>query len=208
MGVAGVILAAGYSSRAESFKMELEINRKAILQRCIESLYDECNEIIVVSGYKNEKINKLVEGYSKVRVVYNEEFHKGMFSSVKRGIQEVTMERFLLTPGDYPLINKEVVKKLLEQKDTVVIPSFNGKGGHPILLSSKLINEILDEPEDSNLKIFLSKKKCTYLNVSDKGILLDVDTLEDYDYVKKILEKNKNQKLFSNIIDFIDEKDI
>lgn len=167
--------------------MELEINNKSILQRCIESIYEECDNIIVVSGYKNEKINKLTQNYAKVKVVYNKEFHKGMFSSVKIGIQEVTGDRFLLTPGDYPLISKEVVYNLLKEKEDIVIPSFNKKGGHPILLSSKLIKEILEEPKESNLKIYLSKKKCSYLNIKDYGILLDVDTMEDYNHVKKII---------------------
>ncbi|MCE5219884.1 MAG: nucleotidyltransferase family protein [Clostridium sp.] len=187
MNVDGVILAAGYSSRANTFKMELEIDKKAIIQRCIESLYDECNKIIVVSGYKHEKIEKLVQSYSKVQIIYNEEFHKGMFSSIKKGIQNVTAGRFLLTPGDYPLISKVVVKKILKEENEIVIPSFNKKGGHPILLSSNFINEILREPEDSNLKIYLSKKQCSYLNINDEGILLDVDTIKDYNYIKSMI---------------------
>jgi len=187
MSVDGVILAAGYSSRANAFKMELKIDEKAILLRCIESLYDECNKIIVVSGYKHEKIEKLVQNYSKVKVVYNEDFHKGMFSSVKKGIQNVTAERFLLTPGDYPLISKYIVKKLLKEENEIVIPSFNKKGGHPILLKSNLIKEILIEPEDSNLKIYLNKKQRSYLDIDDEGILLDVDTMEDYNFVKSMI---------------------
>lgn len=198
MSVDGVILAAGYSSRANAFKMELKIDEKAILQRCIESLYDECNKIIVVSGYKHEKIKKLVKNYFNVEVVYNEDFHKGMFSSVKKGIKNVTAERFLITPGDYPLISKEVVKKILKEKNEIVIPSFNKKGGHPLLLKSNLIREILIEPEDSNLKIYLSKKQCSYLNIDDEGIVLDVDTMEDYNYVKNHCRN----------IDFYNEKDI
>lgn len=189
MDVDGVILAAGYSSRANAFKMELEIDKKPILQRCIEALYDDCNNIIVVSGYKHEKINELTKNYSKVRVIYNEEFDKGMFNSVKKGIQIVTGERFLLTPGDYPLINKDIIQKLLKEDDEIIIPSFNKKGGHPILINTYLIKEILAEPDDSNLKIYLNKKQCSHLNVDDEGILLDVDTIEDYHYVKNIINK-------------------
>lgn len=187
MSVDGVILAAGYSSRANAFKMELEINKKSILQRCIEALYDDCSNIIVVSGYKHEKINELTKNYSRLRVIYNEEFNKGMFSSVKKGIQNVTASRFLLTPGDYPLISKDIIKKIIKQENEIVIPSFNKKGGHPILLSSHLIKEILNEPDDSNLKRYLNRKKCSYLDIEDEGILLDVDTMEDYHNVKKII---------------------
>lgn len=189
MDVEGVILAAGYSSRANTFKMELKINKKSILQRCIEALYEDCDNIIVVSGYKHEKISELTKKYSKVRVIYNEEFDKGMFSSVKKGIQNITSSRFLLTPGDYPLISKDIIKKLLKQKNEIVIPSFNRKGGHPILLSGDLIKEILNEPDDSNLKVYLSRKQCSYINIDDEGILLDVDTIEDYHYVKNIINK-------------------
>jgi molybdenum cofactor cytidylyltransferase len=189
MKIDGVILAAGYSSRANAFKMELEINKKPILQRCIEALYEDCSNIIVVSGYKNEKINRLVGNYEKVKVVYNEEFDKGMFSSVKKGIQNVIGERFLLTPGDYPLISKDMIQKLLKEKNEIVIPSFNKKGGHPILINAYLIKEILAEPDDSNLKIYLNKKQCSYLDVGNEEILLDVDTMDDYEYIKNIINK-------------------
>ncbi|MDS0524615.1 nucleotidyltransferase family protein [Clostridium sp. SHJSY1] len=190
MNVDGVILAAGYSSRANAFKMELKINNKPILKRCIESLYDECNKIIVVSGYQQEKIHKLVEGYSKVKVVFNEDFHKGMFSSVKKGIQYVEEKRFLITPGDYPLIKKDVVKRIVVEDGEVIIPSFNNRGGHPILIKSKFIDEILKENDDSNLKKYLSTKKCKYLNIKDKWILMDVDTQEDYIAIRKEAKKS------------------
>lgn len=180
MEIDGVILAAGYSSRANGFKMEFEIEGKAMLKRCIESLYDSCTRIIVVSGYKHEKIEELVKEYSKVEVVYNEDFPKGMFSSVKKGISSVKAERFFLSPGDYPFINKEVCTKLIGCTEEIVIPSFSKKGGHPILLRSSLIEEILLEDEDSNLKVFLNKKHRTYVDVEDKGILIDVDTEEEY----------------------------
>lgn len=180
MSIEGVILAAGYSSRANGFKMEFEIDGKAMLKRCIESLYDVCTRIIVVSGYKHKKIEALVKGYSKVEVVYNENFNKGMFSSVKKGISNVKSERFFLTPGDYPFINKEVCTKLIECNGEIVIPSFNKRGGHPILLDSSLIKEILIEDDESNLKRFLSNKHRTYVDVEDKGILIDVDTEEEY----------------------------
>lgn len=190
MEIDGVILAAGYSSRANGFKMEFEIEGKAMLKRCIESLYDACVRIIVVSGYKHEKIEELVSEYSKVDVVYNENFHKGMFSSVKKGISNVKSERFFLTPGDYPFINKEVCNKLIECQEEIVIPSFNKKGGHPILLSSSLIKEILLEDDESNLKAFLNKKHRAYVDIEDEGILIDVDMEEDYKKLLVLHRKN------------------
>ena len=59
MSVDAVILAGGYSTRAHGFKMEFDIEGKTILQRCIEGFYDSCRKIIVVTGFKYEKIEKL-----------------------------------------------------------------------------------------------------------------------------------------------------
>lgn len=183
MNVDAFILAAGYSSRANGFKMEFLVQGKPILQRCIESFYDNCNRIIVVSGFRHEKVKSLTSNYSKVNVIYNEDFDKGMFTSVKKGIKNVYGERFFLTPGDYPFISKEIVQKLLNENNEVIVPSYKGKGGHPILLKNSLIEEILNEPQDSNLKIYLGKKECLFLDVDDENILLDVDTIEDYNNI-------------------------
>lgn len=187
MSVDAVILAAGYSSRADGFKMEFDIDGKSILQRCIEGFYDSCRKIIVVTGFKHEKIDMLVEGYDKVTTIYNEDYPKGMFTSIKRGISCVESERFFLTPGDYPFINKDIVNRILtcsRKEDSitneVIIPSFCNKGGHPILLKSSLIQEILNEKDEYNLRDFLKKKDKEYIIIENQGILFDVDTQDDY----------------------------
>lgn len=90
---------------------------------------------------------------------------------------------FFLTPGDYPFISKEIVQRLLNENNEVIVPSYKGKAGHPILLKNSLIEEILNEPQDSNLKIYLGKKECLFLDVDDENILLDVDTIDDYNNI-------------------------
>ena len=150
MSVDAVILAGGYSTRADGFKMEFDIEGKTILQRCIEGFYDSCRKIIVVTGFKYEKIEKLVKDYEKVVTVYNDNYPKGMFTSIKKGISQVESEKFFLTPGDYPLINKKVIEEILtksikvkNKNKEVIIPSFYGKGGHPILADSSIVQDIL-----------------------------------------------------------------
>ena len=180
MDIEAVILAAGFSSRAGVFKMALDFNGKTMLQRNIESMYKFCNRMIVVGGYQVEKIQALTTAYEKVKVVYNESFQEGMFSSARKGMGFVKAERFFFTPGDYPLLTEEVCKALLEAEGEVIVPSFKGRKGHPILLGNSCIQEIMEEPKDSNLKLYLHKKQCTIIEVDNEGILLDVDTIEDY----------------------------
>ena len=113
-------------------------------------------------------------------MVFNKEFEKGMFSSVKTGISKIKTKNFFLLPGDIPFVKEEVFRELLSQKGDIIIPVFKGRKGHPVLINSSLIIEILAEPEDSNLKLFIDKKGFTTVAVLDESILFDIDTEEDY----------------------------
>lgn len=180
MDIEGIVLAAGFSSRMGKFKMEMLLEGKTLIERSVESLDKVCSKIIVVAGYKSERIKEILKSYEKVEVVFNKEFEKGMFSSVKIGISQIKTERFFLLPGDIPFVKKDVFIKLFSKKGDVIIPIFQGRKGHPVLINSSLINEILDEPEDSNLKLFINKKGFTTAEVQDESILIDIDTEEDY----------------------------
>lgn len=180
MEVEAVILAGGYSSRAGAFKMELKLEGKAILKHVIEVFLPVCSRIIVVCGYQQERVEALTKEYGgKVELVYNKDYDKGMFSSVKAGIRQVRSARFFLTPGDYPLITSHICQRLLEQGEDFVKPSYRKKGGHPILLPFSCIDEILREDDASNLKNYLQQKRMHYIEVEEEGILMDVDTRED-----------------------------
>lgn len=189
MSLDAVILAAGYSSRAEGFKMEFQLEKKAVLQHVIESFYPICDQIIVVGGYQHEKLEPLIQPYKeKVKLVINKDFAQGMFSSVQTGVKEVSAERFFLTPGDYPLINTRLCQLLAETNADVIIPSFHMKGGHPVLLSNNCIKELLAENKTGNLKEFLKRFPISYVTVEEEGILMDIDTKADY---HKIQQKMK-----------------
>ena len=180
MDIEGIVLAAGFSSRMKKFKMEMLLDGKTLIERSVESLDKVCSRIIVVAGYKIERIREILKDYENVEVVFNKEFEKGMFSSVKTGIARIKTEKFFLLPGDIPFVGQDVFKKLLSQKGDIIIPVFKGRKGHPVLINSSLIDEILEEPEDSNLKLFINKKGLTTVAVQDKAILFDIDTEEDY----------------------------
>ena len=180
MNIEGIVLAAGFSSRMGKFKMEMLLDGKTLIERSVESLDKVCSRIIVVAGYKSERIEEILKSYENVEVVLNKEFEKGMFSSVKIGISQIKTEKFFLLPGDIPFVKEEIFRKLLSPKDDIIIPVFQGRKGHPVLIDSSLINEILDEPEDSNLKLFIDKKGFTSVEVQDESILIDIDTEEDY----------------------------
>lgn len=180
MGVEGIILAAGLSSRASGFKMTLDFNNKTVIENTIDNMLDFCKRIIIVGGYKIENLQPIVEKYSKVDLVLNEDYMQGMFSSVKRGMSFIRENRFFFTPGDYPLIAPEVYRELLLNKAPVVIPTFAGRKGHPILFSSNIIDDVLHCKTYKTLRDVIRNKYTVLTEVNCRGVIMDLDTIEDY----------------------------
>jgi molybdenum cofactor cytidylyltransferase len=183
--IEAVILAAGLSSRAGTFKMELPFDGKFLLLKVIEALITFCSRIIVVGGHNIDKIFHMTQQYPRVQVVNNRQYKSGMFSSVKTGIAEVTASWFLFTPGDFPFIDTSTCRKLLEARERypekdIFIPVHQGRKGHPILVKRSIVPNILAEPDDSNLKIFIQRHGFVRVPVDDEGILIDIDSMEDY----------------------------
>ncbi|AJA46431.1 molybdenum cofactor cytidylyltransferase [Clostridium pasteurianum DSM 525 = ATCC 6013] len=181
MKIEGIILAAGFSSRARTFKMALDFKGKTVIERSVDSMKSCCSKIYVISGYRREIIEEILKGYEDVDVVFNENFKEGMFSSVKAGIKKLRGDKFFLTPGDYPAVKEDTYKALLTLSKDVVIPTFKGKKGHPILMNTPVAREILSSDNYSNLKEFTISKGFSTVEVQDMGILRDIDTIQDYE---------------------------
>ena len=112
--VEGIILAAGYSSRTEAFKLALPINDKPVIKHVIDAMIPICQTIYIVTGHWKDELEMLLEDYlnkkfrGQIYLVENENYQNGMFSSVKRGVSSLKRNTFFLTPGDYPLLTEEV----------------------------------------------------------------------------------------------------
>lgn len=190
MDVDAVILAGGFSSRAEAYKMGLELEGKPLLSLVIEVFLPICNNIIIVSGYRKEQLFAILKPYeSRVQMVYNCNYELGMFTSVKTGIKEVKSPYFFLTPGDYPFLTTAICKALLQEIPGIIKPSIGERGGHPLLLPRESVEEILALSDSSNLKIYLESKKVKKVMLTDEKLLLDIDTPLDYEKAKEYMKQ-------------------
>jgi len=181
--VDGVLLAAGLSSRAGTFKMEAALAGKPLLAWSLEAMLRVCRRVIVVAGSQAERIRRLVQDRPGAEIAVNENFASGMLASVQTGAARVRAPRFFLLPGDMPLVRSEVYRKLLTCGADIVVPACGGRRGHPVLISSSLIPGILAEAADSNLGAFIQRHGSETVEVNDPGILADLDELED---IKKL----------------------
>jgi len=187
MTVEGVIAAGGLSSRMGVHKLLLDLGGVTLIEKCLKAMYDQCERIIVVGGYNVSSIEKIMRKYSRVEVVFNPDYQQGMFSSVKEGCKHVRAARFFFTPADYPMIKKSTYTNLLAVNGDIVLPSYQGLTGHPVLMQTTLIKELLSK-DYANLRNFIISKSFIKIELNDPGVLIDVDTMEDYLKVKRMLE--------------------
>jgi molybdenum cofactor cytidylyltransferase len=202
--IEGVILAAGLSNRTGVFKMELLLEGKTLIEHTIHNMVGFCSQVIVVGGHKSERIFEITKKYTNVRMVLNPHYRTGMFSSVREGVRHVKAKWFFFTPGDYPLVKKTTYQELLDARfmyplEKILIPVYQGRKGHPIMIKGCLVKELLKESMDSTLRKFINRIGFSPVEVDDDGILVDIDTLEDYEMAKRWRQgarekNNKNEK--------------
>lgn len=192
--VAGLIIAAGFSGRMDSFKPLLEINGKSFLQIIVEKVLTVCDEVIVVSGFNSDKIsselkrNNLID---KCKVVYNETYSEGMFSSLKSGLNCIQAKWILYHFVDQPTLPEKFYNEFVSQISNShdwIQPVNKGRNGHPVLFNDFVANLIKSIDDNSTLRN-ISKNhdirklfwECDY-----EEILVDIDRPEDY---KKLSRK-------------------
>jgi len=187
--IAGLILAAGESSRMGQDKALLTYHGHTFLESIIQTLRAAGLErLVVVLGYHAEEIQRALD-LQAVQVVINQNYRQGQTSSLQAGLRALTKdapEAVVLCLVDHPAVSAEVVKRLLDNFRAsgapVVIPTFQGQRGHPVLIAGALFEELLDcsPAEGANTVIRKYREATRYVEVEDRGILLDVDDPETY----------------------------
>lgn len=180
----GIVLAGGFSSRAKTNKMHFLVGDKPLLIHTIESMKPFVNKLVVVTGYYDKDIRNFLKEDEKIKIVYNKDYERGMFSSVLAGVKEMD-DDFFIIPGDIPFISKDTYLTLLKGTKPVRYPIYQCKEGHPLFISKSLIKELLSEPIDSNLKLFRDRQEKEAIEVNDKNVIKDIDTVEQYEEVIK-----------------------
>jgi putative nucleotidyltransferase with HDIG domain len=186
---AAIIVAAGYSSRMGDFKPLLKFGEYTAVEMLINTFKASgIDNIIVVVGYRGNEIIEILKNL-KVKWIENENYSKGMYSSVIKGLELLDEENsgFFMIPVDIPLIKKNTVEILKEQylkkNKGIIYPSFNEKLGHPPFIDCKYKSIIKQGNNEGGLKNILEKFKedSVKVPVFDKSILMDMDTKEDYE---------------------------
>jgi len=191
-----IILAAGASTRMNRQKLLLPFNGKTIIETVVENVARSVSSnILIVLGSHREQIRKQIVNYN-VKFCVNENYLDGMLSSVICGFRTLPEEAkaALIFLADQPQIPSPVTDLVIEtwQKSGkgIVIPTFNGRRGHPVLIETRYKTEIEKLDPEKGLRVLAEKFKNDVYEVECNipEILRDIDTPEEYQH-----EINKNQ---------------
>lgn len=184
----GIILAAGESKRMKVQKLLLPFQGKTMIEKVIENVAgsDVDHTMVVVGCDKDEILEKI--GHLPVSHCLNVNYQQGMLLSVKCGFGSLPdlFEAALVFPGDQPMIPAEAVNTVIrayrESGKGIAIPVFEGKRGHPLLVSSRYRVEIEKLDDGGGLRALALKfpEDVLEVQVNTPGILRDIDTPEEY----------------------------
>jgi len=183
-----IILAAGESKRMGLPKMLLSFSGFTMIEAVLKNVSgSKADKILVVLGAEQDAIAENI-GKFKIKCCYNENYKDGMLSSVKCGFKNLpsVYKAVMVFQGDQPFIGSDVINTVLEaylsSKNGIVIPVYNGKRGHPILIDRKYSNEIDKLSPDIGLRELTQRFHEDVLEVKteEPGILRDFDTYKEY----------------------------
>jgi len=198
LDVSGVLLSAGESKRMGQPKALLKFGERSNIENLLdEYLSSQLDKIIVVTGFNGESLKKFIEKKTKdkkLKIVINEHYNLGMFSSIQKGIAEISRGGILIGIVDNPFTNSTVIGELIENFSggEIVIPDYHGKGGHPVIIPFSLREEILNaNPEKTSLKDVFSchLDMIKRIKFEDQTITFDMDTVEDYNRLLPLWKK-------------------
>jgi molybdenum cofactor cytidylyltransferase len=183
-----VILAAGESRRMGQPKQLLPCGRSTVIETVIENvLRSAVDHTLVVLGASSRKIRPLVSKFP-VHFTRNPLYRAGMLSSVKWGIRHLPPDAraALVFLGDQPWITPDTVDRVIsayrKKGKGLVLPVYDGGGGHPLLLDMKYRQAISVLDSRVGLKEIVALYPADVLRVSVPcpDILEDLDTPGDY----------------------------
>jgi molybdenum cofactor cytidylyltransferase len=187
--IAALILAAGESSRMGRDKALLPYRGKTFLTTVIDNLRGAgIGEITLVLGHHAEAIQSAVD-LTAVRIIFNPQYQRGQTSSLQAGLAAWDApgpRAFLMCLVDHPAVGSDVIRAILDRyrrsSAPVVIPVFQGKRGHPVLIGRELFGELiaLGEDEGANTVIRRYRPVTEFVEVDDPSIFTDIDDPGDY----------------------------
>ncbi|MDZ7673217.1 MAG: nucleotidyltransferase family protein [Halanaerobiales bacterium] len=192
-----VILAAGEADRMGKLKQLLPWKEKTILETVIDNVLDSKHiddEIRIVLGAQADRVKDKISYNSDKRIIIKEnpDYKEGMSTSLKKGIEHLSesTKYLVIFLGDQPLITPDIFDNIINRFEEIsaeiMLPVYNKKPGHPVIISTEYLPEINKLEGPMGLKPFLDSHKdiVKHYPVENNKVIIDLDYYDDYLYYK------------------------
>ncbi|HKK73715.1 MAG TPA: nucleotidyltransferase family protein [Saprospiraceae bacterium] len=189
LNIAGVILAAGASSRLGRAKQLLIYQGETLLDRTV-GFFDELplQERCLVYGARRSELKSVVDRQS-IRTTYNPDWATGMGSSLQLGLRTVLttnpdLQAVLIALVDQPLVTTEDFLGLITlhqgQPQAIIAAAYEDTLGVPVIFPAAFFPELLAQKGQVGAKKMIKKYKNEVISYSCPKAAFDIDTEADY----------------------------
>ena len=180
---AGIVLAAGESTRMGKPKQLLEIAGQTMLQRVVDAaLASRLDHVAVVLGYHAADVRASLAERA-VSFVENDGYSEGLGSSVRAGLQALppAADAAMFLLGDQPGVTAELINRLLAEStgENIVAPNVGGRRGNPTLFGRKWFAQLARVSGNAGGRSIIDGHPEALTLVQTSADLRDVDTPED-----------------------------
>jgi molybdenum cofactor cytidylyltransferase len=186
--ISAILLAAGESNRMGQPKQLMPFGQSTILEGTIDNLLNSAvSETVVVLGYREEEVQKTIAG-KPVKIAINPDYQQGMSASIIAGLKQIDKRAraILIALGDQPFVNSQTINSLIEafiaNKRGIIIPVYQGRRGTPVIFAIRYKGELFNLKGDVGGREIIKRHPNDVLEVmvNCEGVLLDIDTMENY----------------------------
>jgi molybdenum cofactor cytidylyltransferase len=198
--LAAAILAAGESRRMGSPKALASIHGKTFVRHLLEALrHPRIGLTRIILGAHADGIRTKLD-IGDASIIVNDRWEKGQLSSIQAAISslsETTTEGLIVCPVDHPLISASLVAQLIAVFDStgkkIILPTFHGRRGHPVLFHSDLYPELLTASLEVGARevVWANTNDVAEIPTEEEGVILN---LNDPEILRKVQDSNRSLK--------------
>lgn len=188
--VSAILLSAGESRRMGSVnKLLLPVKGVPLVGHVAKTLTESMiGELVVVLGHEAAEIERSLDGLC-IRTVFNDRYREGRMTSLHAGLEALTREAegIMVCLSDQPLLTVEDINKLIDcfrvrLSGDVVVPTYRGRRGNPVVFSDNIRRTILNGPRNLGCRhlIEINPEIVTMVEWGSDHVVVDVDTQEEY----------------------------
>jgi molybdenum cofactor cytidylyltransferase len=197
--VAGLVLAAGASTRMGTPKQLLPAGNVSLLDRVLtQTLHSKLDLVVLVLGFEAGEVRRRIRsgrGAPRLKIVENRGYEKGISSSIITGLSHVEKNyaHVMILLGDMPYITSKVINRLLsgylESKLPLGALKVRGKRSHPVIIGRAFFPALYQLTGDRGARdLFTShQEQVCLVEPGEDYDDADIDTYEDYLKFKKTL---------------------